>query len=63
MIMRARANIFLEIDPGEFFMPVDGDPTNELVDMLHELLENLDGAKILTLKVRCTGVHKHELYE
>jgi len=63
MIMRARANIFLEIDPDEFLMPVDGDPTNELVDMLYELLENLEGTKILNLKVRCTGVHKHELYE
>ena len=61
--MKARANIFLEIDPEEFFMPVDGNPTDELTDMLYELLENLDGAKILTLKVRCTGVHKHELYE
>ena len=40
--MKARANIFLEIDPEEFLMPVDGDPTEELTDMLHELLENLD---------------------
>ena len=38
--MKARASIFLEIDPEEFFMPVDGNPTNELTDMLYELLEN-----------------------
>jgi hypothetical protein len=61
--MKARANIFLEIDNEEFLMPVDGDPTLELTDMLYELLENLEGTKILNLKVKCSGVPKHELYE
>jgi hypothetical protein len=61
--MKARANIFLEIDNEEFLMPVDGDPTLELTDMLYELLENLEGTKILNLKVKCSGVTKHELYE
>ena len=61
--MKARANIFLEIDPEEFLMPVDGDPTEELTDMLHELLENLDGTSLLNLKVKCTGVPKYEIYE
>ena len=57
--MKARANIFLEIDPEEFYMPVDGDPTEELTDML----ENLDGTSLLNLKVKCTGVPKYETYE
>ena len=61
--MKARANILLEIDPEEFLMPVDGDPTLELTDMLHELLENLEGTKVLNLKVKCTGAPKYELYE
>ena len=61
--MKARANIFLEIDNEEFLMPVDGDPTLELTDMLYELLENLEGTKILNLKVKCSGVPKYELYE
>ena len=61
--MKARANIFLEIDPEEFLMPVDGDPTEELTDMLHELLENLDGTSLLNIKVKCTGVPKYETYE
>ena len=61
--MKARANIFLEIDDEEFLMPVDGDPTLELTDMLHELLENLEGTKVLNLKVNCTGAAIYELYE
>ena len=61
--MRVRANILLEIEPDEFFMPVDGDPTEELTDMLYELLENLDGTSLLNLKVKCTGVPKYETYE
>tara|TARA_R100001143_G_C3263456_1_gene88840 strand:+ start:280 stop:465 length:186 start_codon:yes stop_codon:yes gene_type:complete len=61
--MKARASIFLEIDPEEFFMPVDGNPTDELTDMLYELLENLDGTSILNLKVKCTGVPKYETHE
>ena len=61
--MKARANIFLEINDEEFLMPVDGDPTLELTDMLHELLENLEGTKVLNLKVKCTGAPKYELYE
>ena len=61
--MKARANIFLEIDNEEFLMPVDGDPTIELTDMLYELLENLEGTKIINLKVKCSGVPKYELYE
>ena len=61
--MKARANIFLEIEDGEFMMPVDGDPTIELTEMLHELLENLEGTRVLNLKVNCTGVPKYELYE
>ena len=45
--MKARVNIFLEIEDGEFMMPVDGDPTIELTEMLHELLENLEGKEKL----------------
>ena len=60
---KARVSITLELDPEEFMMPVDGDPTIELTEMLHELLENLEGTRVLNLKVKCTGVPKYELYE
>ena len=61
--MRVRANILLEIKHDEFFMPVDGNPTHEITDMLHELLANLDGINILKLQVKRTGVPKYATHE
>ena len=54
--MKARVNIFLEIEDGEFMMPVDGDPTEELTDMFEELVQhNLMGTRLINLKIKCTG--------
>ena len=33
---KARITITLELDPEEFMMPIDGDPTEELTDMFEE---------------------------
>ena len=55
MTVKARVSIFLQLDEDEFPMPVDGDPTEELEDMLSEVLEHIDGTQILNLKVKCTG--------
>ena len=55
MAVKARVSMVLEISEEEFPMPVDGDPTEELEDMLSEVLEHIDGTQILNLKVKCTG--------
>jgi hypothetical protein len=57
---RARISITLELDPEEFPMPVDGDPTEELTDMFEELVEHLMGTKLIGLKIKCTGGQIHE---
>ena len=55
MKLRARVSIALELDEDDFPMPIDGDPTEELEDMLSEILQHLDGTRVLNLKVKCTG--------
>ena len=55
MILKARVNLLLEISSEEFPMPVDGDPTEELEYMLEELLDHLDGTKLIRLNIKCTG--------
>tara|TARA_R100000963_G_C4592391_1_gene69124 strand:+ start:480 stop:662 length:183 start_codon:yes stop_codon:yes gene_type:complete len=55
MKTKARISIVLDVDPEDFFMPVDGDPTDELIDMFTELLEHIDGATVKTLRIKCSG--------
>tara|TARA_R100001132_G_C3193361_1_gene44188 strand:+ start:295 stop:477 length:183 start_codon:yes stop_codon:yes gene_type:complete len=55
MKIKARVNMLLEIDSEEFPMPVDGDPTEELEDMLEELVYHLDGTALVRLNIKCTG--------
>ena len=57
---RARISITLELDPEEFPMPVDGDPTEELTEMFEELVEHLTGTKLTGLKIKCTGGQMYE---
>ena len=52
---RAKVSISLEIDPDEFVMPLDGDPTVELTELFEELVEHIVGTQLLTLKIKCTG--------
>jgi hypothetical protein len=52
---RARVSITLELDPEEFMMPVDGDPTEELTDMFEELVQHLMGTRLISLRIKCTG--------
>jgi len=52
---KARISIFVEVDPDEFPMPVDGDPTEELTYMVEELIDHLDGIVPLNLTVKCSG--------
>ena len=55
MIVKARVNMLLEISSDEFPMPVDGDPTEELEDMIEEVADLLYGAKLVRLNIKCTG--------
>ena len=55
MSVKARVSMVLEISEEEFPMPVDGDPTEELEDMLEELVDHLDGTNLVRLNVKCTG--------
>ena len=55
MRVKAKVNMFLEINDDEFPMPVDGDPTDELKDMIEELVDHLDGTYLLRMNVKCTG--------
>ena len=55
MIVKARVNMVLEVSAEEFPMPVDGDPTDELRDMLEELVDHLDGTNLVRLNIKCTG--------
>ena len=55
MIVKARVNMLLEISSDEFPMPVDGDPTEELTDMVEELLDHLDGVVPLNITIKCSG--------
>ena len=52
---KARVSITLELDPEEFMMPVDGDPTEELTDMFEELVQHLMGTRLISLRIKCTG--------
>tara|TARA_R100000808_G_C2080569_1_gene104577 strand:- start:492 stop:680 length:189 start_codon:yes stop_codon:yes gene_type:complete len=54
MNRRAKVSLTLELDPDEFLMPVDGDPTEELTVMIEELVEHLIGTKLINLKIKCT---------
>ena len=60
MKVRARVSMLLELDAEEFPMPVDGDPTEELEEMLEELVDHLDGTRLVRLNIKCTG---GQLYE
>jgi len=55
VIVKARVNLVLEISSEEFPMPVDGDPTEELKDMMEELVDHLDGTRLVRLNIKCTG--------
>ena len=55
MVVKARVSMVLEISEEEFPMPVDGDPTEELQDMLEELVDHLDGTNLIRLNIKCTG--------
>ena len=57
---RARVSITLELDPEEFMMPVDGDPTEELTDMFEELVQHIMGTSLINIKIKCTGGQIHE---
>ena len=57
---KARISITLELDPEEFMMPVDGDPTEELTDMFEELIQYLVGTRLVNLKIKCTGGQLNE---
>ena len=60
MIVKARVNMLLSINSDEFPMPVDGDPTEELEDMIEDLAEHLDGATLVRLNIKCTGGQIHD---
>jgi len=60
MKVRARVSMLLELDAEEFPMPVDGDPTEELEEMMEELVDHLDGTRLVRLNIKCTG---GQLYE
>jgi len=55
MKIKARVSMVLELDPEDFPMPIDGDPTEELEDMLEELVGHLDGTSLVRLTIKCTG--------
>ena len=57
---RARVSITLELDPEEFMMPVDGDPTEELTDMFEELVQHIMGTSLINIKIKCTGGQIYE---
>ena len=48
---KARVSITLELDPEEFMMPVDGDPTEELTDMFEELVQHIMGTSLINIKI------------
>ena len=52
--------MLLELDAEEFPMPVDGDPTEELEEMLEELVDHLDGTRLVRLNIKCTGGQVHD---
>ena len=60
MKVKARVSMLLELDAEEFLMPVDGDPTEALEEMLEELVDHLDGTRLVRLNIKCTGGQLHE---
>ena len=60
MAVKARIVMQLELVADEFPMPVDGDPTEELEDMLEEVIDHLDGTKLKRLSIKCTGGQLHD---
>jgi|TARA_R110000824_G_scaffold89185_1_gene218872 hypothetical protein len=60
MKVKAKISMLLELDAEEFPMPVDGDPTEELEEMLEELVDHLDGTRLVRLNIKCTGGQIHD---
>jgi hypothetical protein len=60
MKVKARVSMLLELDAEEFPMPVDGDPTEELEEMIEEVVDHLDGTRLVRLNIKCTGGQIHE---
>tara|TARA_R110002012_G_scaffold259837_1_gene441449 strand:- start:203 stop:385 length:183 start_codon:yes stop_codon:yes gene_type:complete len=60
MQVKARVSMLLELDAEDFPMPVDGDPTEELEEMMEELVDHLDGTRLVRLNIKCTGGQIYE---
>jgi len=60
MQVKARVSMLLELDAEDFPMPVDGDPTEELEEMMEELVDHLDGTRLVRLTIKCTGGQTNE---
>ena len=60
MQVKARVSMLLELDAEDFPMPVDGDPTEELEEMMEELVDQLAGTSLVRLTIKCTGGQTNE---
>ena len=49
--MRVKIMVTLSVDPDEYPVPSDGDVTEDFEDYVRELFYDVDGTKIVRLKV------------
>jgi len=54
-MIRAKVVITLDIDTEEFPMPADGDPSLELEDVLQDVMDEVYGTSVVSIKATIKG--------
>jgi hypothetical protein len=54
-MLRAKVVITLDIDTEEFPMPADGDPSLELEDVLQDVMDEVYGTSVVSIKATIKG--------
>lgn len=54
-MIRAKVVITLDIDTEEFPMPADGDPSLELEDVIQDVMDEVYGTSVVSIKATIKG--------
>jgi hypothetical protein len=54
-MIRAKVVVTLDIDTEEFPMPADGDPSLELEDVIQDVMDEVYGTSVVSIKATIKG--------
>ncbi len=54
-MIRAKVVVTLDIDTEEFSMPADGDPSLELEEILQDVMDEVYGTSVVSIKATIKG--------